>query len=70
MDSNANKPATGFITPANIFSMVQGLQKNSTNRSFQSNNPESKKAETYPSGDPDEFQKLLNTSRNPTSRFV
>ena len=70
MDSKVNKPTTGFITPANIFSMVQGLQKNSADRSLQSDNSEPKETESYPPGDPNKFQELLNSSRSPASRPV
>ena len=70
MDYKANKRTAGFITPADIFSMVQGLQKNSGDRPLQARSSEPKKTDAPTPGDPDKFQELLNVSRKPEARSV
>jgi hypothetical protein len=70
MDYKFNKPTAGFITPADIFSMVQGLQKNSGDRPPQTSSSEPKKTDTPTPGDSDKFQELLNASRKPEARSV
>ena len=70
MDYRPANPSAGFIAPADIFSMVQGLQKNSGDRSLQANSPEPEKTDAPPLANPDKFQELLNVSRKPEDRSV
>ncbi len=70
MDYKSNKPTAGFITPADIFSMIQGLQKNSGDRPLQASNSEPKRTDAPIPGDPDKFQEFLNVSRKPEARSV
>ena len=63
-------PAAGFISPANIFSVVQGLQTAPRRNSLKSGKLGSGEVQASSIGDPDKFQSLLNVFRNRASRFV
>ena len=63
-------PAASFITPANIFSVVQNLQTASRGNSLRSGKLGSGETQASSTGDPDKFQSLLNVLRNRASRFV
>ena len=63
-------PASSFITPANLFGVVQGLQANSRNNSLVSGTLGAGKTAAPSTGDPSKFQSLLNVFRSRASRFV
>ena len=63
-------PASSFITPANLFGVVQGLQANSRNNSLVSGKLGSGEVAAPSTGDPSKFQSLLNVFRSRASRFV
>jgi hypothetical protein len=63
-------PASNFIAPANLFSVIQGLQSGSRNKSLDSDKQKADKIAAPSTSDPDTFQSLLNVSRNQTQRPV
>jgi hypothetical protein len=63
-------PSSRFITPANLFGVVQGLQSGSRNKSLVSGTLGAGKTAAPSTGDPDKFQSLLNVFRGRASRFV
>lgn len=70
MDYKPVNPAARFISPANIFSVVQGLQRASRGNDLRSGKLGSGEIQASSTGDPDKFQSLLNVFRNRASRFV
>jgi hypothetical protein len=63
-------PASSFITPADLFGVVQNLQANSRNNSLVSGKLGSGEVAAPSTGDPSKFQSLLNVFRSRASRFV
>lgn len=63
-------PTSGFITPANLFGVVQNLQSNSRNNSLVSGRLGAGKTAAPSTGDPNKFQSLLNVFRSRASRFA
>lgn len=63
-------PTFSFITPANLFNVVQRLQSGSRNTSLESDKQEADKIAAPSTSDPDIFQSLLNVSRNQAQRSV
>ena len=70
MNYKPTNPTASFITPANIFSMVQSLQSVGRGRALRSGKLGSGETQASSTGDPDKFQSLLNALRNRASRFV
>jgi hypothetical protein len=63
-------PTFNFITPANVFGVVQSLQSGSRNKTLDSDKQKADKIAAPSTSDPDTFQSLLNVSRNQTQRSV
>jgi hypothetical protein len=63
-------PTSSFITPANLFNVIQRLQSGSRNKSLGSDKQEVDKIPAPSTSDPDIFQSLLNVSRNQAQRSV
>jgi hypothetical protein len=63
-------PASSFITPANLFGVVQSLQSGSRNKSLVSGKLGAGEVAAPSTGDPSKFQSLLNVFRSRASRFV
>ena len=70
MNYKPTSPAAGFISQANLFSVVQNLQTASRGNSLRSGKLGSVEIHASSTGDPDKFQSLLNVFRNRASRFV
>jgi hypothetical protein len=70
MNYKPTSPAAGFISPANLFSVVRNLQTASRGNSLRSGKLGSGEIQASSTGDPDKFQSLLNVFRNRASRFV
>lgn len=62
-------PAASFISPQNIFSVVQGLQSNTRRNSLVSGSLGSGKTAAPSTGDPDKFQRFLGILGSRAQRF-
>lgn len=65
-----SNPASGFISPANLFNVVQRLQTQGRRNSLISGSLGSGKVAAPSTGDPDKFQSLLNVFSNRVPRLM
>jgi hypothetical protein len=65
-----SNPASNFISPANLFSVVRRLQTQGRRNALMSGSLGSGKVEAPATGDPDKFQSLLNVFRNRVPRLM
>jgi hypothetical protein len=68
MEPKPVNPTSNFIPPASIFKLVQQLQRENNRPAPQASSSRLVKTEAPPTGDPQDFQALLNTVSKRTDR--